>query len=379
MIKIVTIVGARPQFIKAAVVSRAIARHNKQSSKKSSPIREVIVHTGQHFDRNMSEVFFEEMQIPRPDYHLDIHSLSHGAMTGQMLEKIENVLLEEQPDFVMVFGDTNTTLAGALAAAKLHMPVAHIEAGLRSYNRQMPEEINRVLTDHLAAILFCPTRQAVKNLQNEGIGQEHSPGGKGGSFPFQGPHPKVALVGDVMFDSALYYKKYASKPNFEIPPEFILATIHRAENTDNSTRLRSIFNSFDRISQEIPILLPLHPRTRKKMNEFGIKTANSKILITDPASYLEMIYLLGKCILVMTDSGGVQKEAFFFEKPCLTLRDQTEWLELVEHGYNRLCGAEVEMVYEAFIALKDKRHSFAATLYGDGCAGSKIVDTLVHA
>ena len=373
--KIVTIVGARPQFIKAAVVSRAIANFNKDVTSSSSLVTEVIVHSGQHYDRNMSDVFFEEMNIPRPDYFLDIRGLSHGAMTGQMLEKFEPVLVEEKPDAVLVYGDTNTTLAGSLAAVKLHVPVAHVEAGLRSFNRKMPEEINRVLTDHIANILFCPTKQSVENLKAEGIiNKEHTPGNDCSSS-IVGHKPIICLVGDVMLDAAIYYKERARKPQLGLPEKFILATIHRAENTDNPLRLKSIFDGFEKIGIEIPIILPLHPRTRKTIETLDLKISNS-IKIIDPVSYLEMIYLLENCLLVMTDSGGLQKEAFFFKKPCITMRDETEWVELVEHGFNSLAGAETGNIYDAYKAIFENDLDFNIELYGDGKAGEWVVDFL---
>ena len=379
--KIVTIVGARPQFIKAAVVSRAITEHNKLVS--GQLITEVIVHTGQHYDRNMSDVFFEEMHILKPDYFLDVHGLSHGAMTGQMLEKIEKVLFKENPDLVLVYGDTNTTLAGALAAVKLHIPVAHVEAGLRSFNRRMPEEINRILADHISTILFCPTKQAIENLKAEGIvdsNTEHEPSAMSYNLP-----QKVALVGDVMLDAALYYKQYAKKPRFDFPQQFILVTIHRAENTENTERLKSIFRAFDKICQEIPVILPLHPRTRKKINAYDFLFTNnnsqfthntSRFMIIEPVSYLEMVYLLERCGIVMTDSGGLQKESYFFGKPCVTLRDETEWVELVEHGFNRIAGAETESICNAFKIMKGKKIHSNINLYGKGDAGGKIVNIL---
>jgi len=371
--KIVTIIGARPQFIKAAVVSRAIANLNKDVTPNSLLVTEVIVHTGQHYDRNMSDVFFEEMNIPKPNRFLDINGLSHGAMTGQMMEKIESVLVEEQPDFVLVYGDTNTTLAGALAAAKLHIAVAHVEAGLRSFNRKMPEEINRVLTDHMANFLFCPTKQSVENLKAEGIIDAKV---KADENQFSEIHnPRVCLVGDVMLDAAIYYKAHARKPQLALPEKFILATIHRAENTDNAVRLKSIFDGFEKIGKEVPIILPLHPRTRKSIEPLDLKASDS-IEIIDPVSYFEMIYLLEKSVLVMTDSGGLQKEAFFFKKPCITLRDETEWVELVEHGFNSLAGAETENMYDAYKAIVETDLDFNIELYGDGNAGEKIVGFL---
>ena len=361
--KIVTIIGARPQFIKAASVSRAIAEHNR--------LTEIIIHTGQHFNADMSDVFFKELNIPKPDYNLGINSASHGAMTGRMLEKIEEILIREQPDWVLVYGDTNTTLAGALAAVKLHIPVAHVEAGLRSFNRRMPEEINRILADHISTILFCPTERAVENLKTEGItssAQELT------SLSSHHLPQKVALVGDVMLDAALYYKQYAKKPRFDLPEQFILATIHRAENTDNAERLKSIFRAFDKICQEIPIILPLHPRTRKIIQGLKLKTSNLKLQLVEPVGYLEMVYLLERCTLVMTDSGGLQKESYFFGKPCVTLRDETEWVELVEHGCNSVVGADTERIYSYYKEMMMKQIDFNLNLYGEGEAGRKIVN-----
>jgi UDP-GlcNAc3NAcA epimerase len=398
--KIVTIIGARPQFIKAAVVSRSIQNHNQRIGSGSAGIKEVIVHTGQHYDRNMSAVFFEEMHIPDPNYFLDIHGLSHGAMTGQMLEKIEAVLVAEKPDVVLVYGDTNTTLAGALAAVKLHIPVAHVEAGLRSFNRKMPEEINRLLTDHVSNLLFCPTRQAVQNLASEGIGNDSSSVLKplssseesGAAEAFSNTRnsrtyeltnskaftnlPQVALVGDVMLDAALFYKKHAGKPQFDVPARFILATIHRAENADDLNRLQSIFLGFEKISREIPIILPLHPRTQIMIQTLGPKISNPQVLITEPVGYLEMIYLLEACRAVMTDSGGLQKEAYFFKKPCITLRNETEWIELVENEFNRIAGAASDTIYGAYQNSFASTYNFDIELYGHGTAGEKIVNIL---
>ena len=370
--KIVTIVGARPQFIKAAVVSRAIAEHNELVGHNHSLITEVILHTGQHYDWNMSDVFFEEMHIPRPDYFLDIHCMTHGAMTGRMLEKIEEILVKENPDFVLVYGDTNTTLAGALAAVKLHFPIAHVEAGLRSFNRRMPEEINRILTDQVSTILFCPTDRSVENLRAEGI-----PRTANGKFN-QKRQQKVALVGDTMLDAALYYKKFAKKPNHNLFEPFILATLHRQENTDDQGRLESIFEAFNRISRKIPVLLPLHPRTKKKLQDSEIINIKShqNLRIVEPLSYLEMIFLIKRCNLIITDSGGLQKEAYFFGKPCVTLRDETEWVELVEHGFNMVSGTDAKHVYEAFQTMASKKIDVDLNFYGEGNAGSKIVNIL---
>jgi len=351
--KIITIIGARPQFIKAAAVSREFARHPQ--------IEEIIVHTGQHFDSNMSDIFFEEMQIPRPKYHLQIHSLSHGAMTGQMMEKIESILLEEKPDWVMVYGDTNTTLAGALAAKKLHIKVAHVEAGLRSFNMQMPEEINRILTDRISDLLFCPTNKAIENLSNEG---------------FSNFNAQIVQNGDVMQDTALFYTPMAQKPDMHLPTSYILATIHRAENTDNPENLSQIFEAFRKISDQTPIVLPLHPRTRALLTKHNLEVGPG-IIILEPQGYLQMVYLLQHCQLVMTDSGGLQKEAFFFEKKCLTLRNETEWIELVENGFNLLCGINTKRIMEAFGNIQNFSPDFSIDLYGKGKASKIIAHTLL--
>lgn len=350
--KLLTIIGARPQFIKAAAVSREIAKHNE--------ITEIIVHTGQHFDRNMSEIFFNQMKIPEPDYNLNINSLSHGAMTGKMLEKIEKVLIKEKPDWVLVYGDTNSTIAGALASKKLHIKVAHVEAGLRSYNRNMPEEINRILTDRISDVLFCPTEKAMQNLDAEGFNNSES---------------EIIKSGDVMLDAALFYSELSHKPYFVIPDKFIVSTIHRAENTDNLHRLKSIFKAFNKISEEIPIILPLHPRTRKIIVKLKFETG--KIKIIEPIGYLEMIWLLQNCSLVMTDSGGIQKEAFFFQKPCITLRDETEWVELVDNCYNIVAGADSNIIYSSYQEMKNKSLLFDRNFYGNGNASKIIIQELL--
>ncbi len=349
--KILTIVGARPQFIKAAAVSRAIVQY--------PDIQEVIIHTGQHFDKNMSEIFFEQMQIPKPAYNLNINSLSHGAMTGRMLEKIESIILIEKPHTILVYGDTNSTLAGALAAKKLHTKVAHIEAGLRSFNMKMPEEINRILTDRISDILFCPTDKAIDNLKNEG---------------FRNFDCKIVKSGDVMQDASMFYSQYAIKPQFEIPEKFILATVHRAENTDNPERLRNIFEALNEISQRIKVIMPLHPRTKKIIENQKIATKN--ILITEPVSYLEMIWLEKNCQLLMTDSGGMQKEAYFFQKSCITLRDETEWVELVDNGFNKLAGADKNLILSLVDEMLDKKLDFSVDLYGNGKASETIIKNI---
>jgi UDP-GlcNAc3NAcA epimerase len=353
--KIVTILGARPQFIKAGTVSREIVKHDN--------IDEIIVHTGQHYDANMSDIFFEEMQIPKPHYNLDINGLGHGAMTGQMLEKIEEVLLKEKPDWVMVYGDTNSTIAGALAASKLHIKVAHVEAGLRSFNMKMPEEINRILTDRISTILFCPTQSAIDNLKNEG---------------YDSLDIKVVKNGDVMQDGAIFYSDLAKKPDVNLDNEYILCTIHRAENTDNEDRLRAIFEALNEISSDIQIVLPLHPRTKNILEKSNIELSKS-ITIIDPVGYLEMVYLIKNSKLVMTDSGGLQKEAFFFKKPCITLRDETEWVELIENGFNILVRANKEKIlesYKNYASLFNQNYSL--DLYGGGKASSIIIQELLN-
>lgn len=354
--KIVTVVGARPQFIKAAVVSRVISKYDD--------VEEVIVHTGQHYDANMSEVFFSEMSIPVPKYNLHIGGGTHGAMTGKMLEKIEEVLLAEKPDVVLVYGDTDSTLAGALAAAKLHIPVAHVEAGLRSFNMRMPEEINRALTDRVSRWLFCPTETAVGNLRAEGYDKLGA---------------DISCIGDVMYDAAIYYRAQ-DKASAEIKAlteaTYYLATVHRAENTDNPERMKGIFGALEEIAEHTKVVLPIHPRTRKILDSMGMKIKN--ITLLDPVGYFDMLYLQGHALAVFTDSGGVQKEAFFAGKPCVTLRDETEWVELVEHGYNVLTGAEKECILTAEQELKTKKLDFSLPLYGDGHAGEKIISELLR-
>jgi len=350
--KIVTIIGARPQFIKAGTVSREIAKHNN--------IQEVIVHTGQHFDANMSDIFFDEMKIPKPDYNLHINGLGHGAMTGQMLEKIEEVLLKEKPDWVMVYGDTNSTIAGALAASKLHIKVVHVEAGLRSFNMNMPEEINRILTDRISSILFCPTKSAINNLKTEGYSELDI---------------QIVKNGDVMQDGSLFYKDLAVKPDVALNDRYILSTIHRAENTDDPKRLTSIFEALNEISKEIQIILPLHPRTKNILQTSNIQISNN-ITIMEPIGYLKMVYLIKNSQMILTDSGGLQKEAFFFEKPCITLRDETEWIELIEHKFNVLAGADREKIIYLYNTYKFN-NDFSINLYGAGKASKIIVDNLL--
>ncbi|MCH9689655.1 MAG: UDP-N-acetylglucosamine 2-epimerase (non-hydrolyzing) [Gammaproteobacteria bacterium] len=358
--KICTIVGARPQFVKAAVVSRAILAR--------AGIDEVIIHTGQHYDSNMSSQFFDELDIPEPAYHLNIGSGAHGQQTGQMLEHIEKVLLQEKPDWVLVYGDTNSTLAGALAAAKLHIPVAHVEAGVRSFNRKMPEEINRITTDHISDRLFVPTKTAEQQLLKEGLD------------PAQ-----VIYVGDVMYDATLYYnERNTSRDTLLdslnlISKQYTLITLHRAENTDDSNRMQHIVSALLELSQQHALVLPLHPRTRavlKKLNLFDSLEKNMMLL--EPIGFLDMLALEQHAACIITDSGGVQKEAYFNRVPCITLRDETEWVELIEAGWNQLCSPS-----ESFSLLN---HPFFDTLpptsseslYGDGDASNKILDALIN-
>lgn len=362
MIKVMTILGARPQFVKAAAVSRAISAE--------PGLRELIVHTGQHFDRNMSQVFFEQLDIPQPDYHLNINGLSHGAMTGRMLEAVEALMTEAKPDIAMVYGDTNSTLAGALAASKLGIPVAHVEAGLRSFNPRMPEEINRVLTDRVSRFLFCPTDKAVENLRHEGFGVPDY---------HNGFSPEVSLVGDVMKDAVLYYSSRPAEASTELEAlmdkPYVLCTIHRAENTDSESRLRSIFSGLNEIALTHRIILPIHPRTVSFLERYGIDLS-PEIKVIEPQGYLQMLRLIGGSVMVLTDSGGLQKEAYFFHKFCITLRDETEWIELVEGGFNALAGADGPKASALFRENLDRKLTHSA-LYGAGDASVKIAKSLL--
>jgi UDP-GlcNAc3NAcA epimerase len=351
MPKILTIVGARPQFVKAAALSRAL---------KKLGVEEVLVHTGQHFDENMAEIFFRQMEIPQPKYNLGINSLSHGAMTGRMLEEIEKVLISEKPSAVVVFGDTNSTLAGALAASKLHIPVAHIEAGLRSFNMKMPEEINRILTDRVSNFLFCPTEVAIKNLHHEG---------------FDNFDINIINSGDVMYDVALYYSQFSGERSTIIndlglnKTPFLLTTLHRQENTDDLHRLNSIISALNILSEDYRIVLPIHPRTSKILQNQNIKLNFEPI---DPVGYFDMIELLKHCEMVITDSGGVQKEAFFFEKHCLVTRDETEWTELVDLKYNFMVGAETDKIVNTVSEVVNATAKFDVKPYGKGNSAEKI-------
>jgi UDP-GlcNAc3NAcA epimerase len=352
--RVASVLGARPQFIKAAVVSQAL--------RAVSGVQEVFVHTGQHYDDKMSRVFFEELELPEPDYHLGVGSGTHGAQTGRMLERVEEVLLRERPDCVLVYGDTNSTLAGALAAAKLHIPVAHVEAGLRSFNRRMPEEINRVLTDHASDLLFAPTDTAVANLQREGI-----------------PEERIHLVGDVMYDAALYYGRKAEQNSRILerlglrPRGYVLATVHRAENTDDPRRLEAIIGGLVEVSGEVPVIFPVHPRTRRAIETNGLLSERKgNLRMIPPVGYLDMIVLERHARLIATDSGGVQKEAFFYRVPCVTLREETEWVELVELGWNYLVPlTDAGAVRDGIMARLDVRGE-EAELYGDGRAALRV-------
>jgi UDP-GlcNAc3NAcA epimerase len=359
--KIITVLGARPQFIKAAAISRAIR------SEFLGQIEEHIVHTGQHFDDNMSQVFFDELQIPAPKHHFAISGGNHGSMTGKMLEAIESVLLCERPDWVLIYGDTNSTLAGALAAAKLHIPVAHVEAGLRSFNMRMPEEINRIVADRVSSLLFCPTQTAVDNLDNEGL--RHG----------------VHNVGDVMYDVALYFRDRAMEQSSVLvrlslqPKRFALATCHRAENTDDQGRLLQILTALEQTAQSMPVVLPLHPRTRKLIQTFGLERFLAKLIVTDPLPFLDMVALEQSASVILTDSGGVQKEAFFYGVPCVTMRDETEWVETVQLGWNRLAGADAPRISQAVQDFIQTPPSPVATSpYGSGQASSLILRQMIH-
>lgn len=355
--KFMTIIGARPQFIKAATVSRILAQN--------ADAEEVIVHTGQHHDPNMSDVFFAELEIPEPDYNLGISGGTHGAMTGRMLTAIEEVIIGDRPDCLLIYGDTNSTLAGALAAAKLHVPVAHVEAGLRSFNRQMPEEINRVVSDHVATWLLTPTNTATANLHSEGISPE-----------------TIHQVGDVMYDAALFYASKAEQTSTILTKlglerrSYVLATIHRQENTDASARLRAIIADLNEVARSMQVVLPLHPRTRKLLDSANDLELGDGLLVVEPVGYLDMVMLERGAAVIATDSGGVQKEAFFHGAPCITLRDETEWVELVEMGWNRLASpGSADIAGSIREAIGQVGES--GSPYGDGNAAQRIVTTLL--
>jgi UDP-GlcNAc3NAcA epimerase len=375
MIRILTIIGARPQIIKAAALSRAIRTvYNDQ-------IQEIIVHTGQHYDENMSAVFMNELEIPKENYNLQSGSGTHGKQTAVMMEGIEKILQIEKPDAVVVYGDTNSTIAGGIAASKLHVPVFHIEAGLRSFNKSMPEEINRICCDHVSTLLFSPTKTAVDNLKREGF-----------DISFKGPfdidHPGIFLCGDIMYDNSLHFAKVAGERSAILKDlavkenEFILATIHRESNTDNPQHLTTILNTIIEIAEDhqIPVILPLHPRTKKMIEQLpGNDYFKNRFLrIIPPASFLDMTLLEAKCKLVMTDSGGVQKEAYFFNKPCIILREETEWVELVQQGCAILAGTSNEKIKNAYKYFNDKRDLKFPALFGDGKAAEHICSEIVN-
>ncbi|MBI3501131.1 MAG: UDP-N-acetylglucosamine 2-epimerase (non-hydrolyzing) [Bacteroidetes bacterium] len=376
--KILTVIGARPQFIKAAALSRAI--RNKFSDK----IQEIIVHTGQHYDDNMSRVFFEEMQIPHENYNLQVGSDSHGKQTATMISGIEELLLKEKPDCVVLYGDTNSTLSGTIAAVKIHVPVVHIEAGLRSFNKSMPEEINRILCDHCSTLLFSPTKKGYKNLLKEGFPEFNQ-------RPYTADNPKIFHCGDIMYDNAIYFSELAEKKSDIINQyglsqgNFILATIHRNNNTDDPERFASVFLSLNKISLEnkLKIVLPLHPRTSKalqsnlKQEVFEAIRSNNNFVLMPPASFLEMIVLEKNCMLVCTDSGGVQKESFFFRKPCIILRPETEWVELVESGTAIITDVDEKKIQFAFTQFKNKKNLSFPPIFGDGHASEFICGEIV--
>ena len=353
--KILTVVGARPQFIKAAIVSNEL--------QKSKKINEIILHTGQHYDSNMSDIFFDEMKIPKPKYNLNVNGKSHAEMTAKMMIGIEEICINEKPDFVLVYGDTNSTIAAALAAKKINIGVIHIEAGLRSYNMKMPEEINRIITDRISDILFCPTNISYSNLKSEGLVNKDT---------------EVIISGDVMQDAAIYYSKI-NNDNSIIDKlklkndNFVLATFHRQENTENFDKLKGIVDSLNQINLQCKVIVPLHPRTRKLL-EYNKLEINFHCI--EPLGYLDMIKLIQKCKLVLTDSGGLQKESFFFNKYCMTLRSETEWSELVENHYNIIVGTKSSSILQAFNRLKSKKFIKKHEFYGGGNATKLIRKSL---
>lgn len=377
MIKIVSVIGARPQIIKAAAISRAI------KNKYSDRVSEVIVHTGQHYDKNMSQVFIDELQIPEPDINLETGSASHGIQTARMIEGIERVLQDIEPDYLVLYGDTNSTLSGAVAAAKIHIPVAHVEAGLRSFNKKMPEEINRIVCDHSSTLLFTPTKTGYNNLLREGFRPDNKP-------PFTIDNPAVFQCGDVMYDNTLFFSEIADEKSFIIDKlnikdeNFFLATIHRDNNADNPKRLSAIFSGMLKIAKDenIKVIIPLHPRTSKLLEENLGKNLykrinnNENIIITEPVSFLEMIELEKHALMVMTDSGGVQKEAYFFKKPCLIMRSETEWVEIVENKTALVTDADEKAIVEAYKHFKKQKGMVYPPIFGDGHAAEFICEEI---
>jgi UDP-GlcNAc3NAcA epimerase len=365
--KIVTIIGARPQIIKAAALSRAIQNHY------SDRIHEVIVHTGQHYDDNMSQVFFDELGIPKPDYNLHVGSASHGVQTAKMIEGIEKILMDEKPDYIVLYGDTNSTLAGAVAASKIHVPVVHIEAGLRSFNKSMPEEINRIVCDHCSTLLFSPTQAGFDNLAREGFKINNE-------GPYTIDNPKVYHCGDIMYDNSLHFSTIADqkadllKHLYLEGKPYVLATLHRDSNTDQPERLNAILDSFAELSKEITIVLPMHPRTRKKAANFN----TNNVIVTEPVSFLEMIQLEKHARLVVTDSGGVQKESYFFRKPCVILRPETEWVEIVETGAATLADADGKKILEASHRYLRQPPTDFPAIFGDGHAAEFMLEKMLR-
>ena len=371
MIKIVTIIGARPQIIKAAALSRAI------KEKFSNEIEEIIVHTGQHYDENMSQVFFDELGIPAPNYNLGVGSGKHGEQTSKMIEGIEEILLKENPDYLVIYGDTNSTLAGAIAASKIHIPIVHIEAGLRSFNKAMPEEINRICCDHCSTMLFSPTATGYKNLINEGFNPENKK-------PFTIDNPGIYHCGDVMYDNSMFFGSTDNGQQTTDNNPYILCTIHRNNNTDEAERLSSIVRALLRLSKEEEIIIPLHPRTKKLLDVnlspdiYNELVNNERIHIIPPASFLEMIKLEKNASIVLTDSGGVQKEAFFFKKPCIIIRSETEWKEIVECGAAIIADANEDNIVNGYYHFKENKISEYPELFGDGKAAEFICNELIN-
>ena len=377
MKKIITIIGARPQIIKAAALSRAIKNHFSQN------LQEIIVHTGQHYDTNMSEVFFTELNIPKPNYNLNVGSGKHGEQTAKMITGIEEILLEEKPNALVVYGDTNSTLAAAIAASKIHIPIVHIEAGLRSFNKSMPEEINRIMCDHSSTLLFSPTATGFKNLLNEGF-TDFTNG------PYSADRPKIYHCGDVMYDNSLYFSSLAQSKSTILKKykinagEFILGTIHRDHNTDNAERLSSIFEAIIEIANHDKVILPLHPRTKKKMIEVLSLNLNkqidacSNLLIIPPVSFLDMVLLEESSSMIITDSGGVQKESYFFKKPCIILRPETEWVEIVQEGSASICDANKDTIIKAYSNFIKNPPSNFPSIFGDGKASEFICQQIVE-
>jgi UDP-GlcNAc3NAcA epimerase len=378
MKKIVTIIGARPQIIKSAALSRAIKNHF------STSITEIIVHTGQHYDENMSQVFFDELGIPAPNYNLQVGSGSHGKQTAVMISGIEEILLNEKPDAIVLYGDTNSTLAGAIAASKINVPIIHIEAGLRSFNKSMPEEVNRIMCDHVSTLLFSPTQTGFENLVREGF-QPHA------QKPYHANNPKIYHSGDVMYDNSLFFSEFAETKTTIIEDndlekgKFILATIHRNNNTDEPVRLNALFNALYKIieNNSIDVILPLHPRTEKLLERnlnqelYQKIKSNTHFKIIKPVSFIEMIALEKQCSIVMTDSGGVQKEAFYFKKPCIILRSETEWVELVNSGTAIIADADEQKIIDAFNTLISKTTLQFPNIYGDGKTAEFICKEIV--